>query len=91
MRFASFVGVFFIILAFFVANGPDNVDATFWDGCAGVSQVKSVVQLLFGHRKDALQMQKIFLNQMIIISQAKSLYHAIQNDFKAARQTQKIF
>ena len=91
MRFASFIGIFFIILVFFVANGSHNVDAAFWDGCAGVSQVKSIVQLLFGHKKDAIQTQKNFLNQMIIVSQAKSLYHVIQKDFKAARQTQKIF
>lgn len=56
-----------------------------WDGCAGVSQVKLIVHLMFGHRKDALQTQKNFFNQMIIVSQAKSLYHAIQMDFNGAR------
>lgn len=91
MHFSSVFGIFFIILAFFVCKGADNVDATFWDGCAGVSQVKSILQLMAGHRDDAIQTQKNFLNQMIIVSQMKSIIHLINKDYKAAKKTQKTF
>lgn len=89
MQFSNLIGIFFIVLAFFVSNGTDN--ASFWDGCAGVSQAKSVFQLMAGYKDNAIQTQKNFLNQMIIVSQVKSIYHTINRDFKAARKTQKIF
>lgn len=89
MQFSSLIGIFFIVLAFFVSSGTDN--ATFWDGCAGVSQMKSVFQYMAGYEDEAIQTQKNFLNQMIGVSQVKSIYHTLNHDFKAARKTQKIF
>lgn len=64
---------------------------SFWDGIIGISQLKSLVQVIGGDAEGARKTQENFLNQAPMISQYKSLYHAIAGDNEAARKTQEIF
>lgn len=91
MKIYRITGIFLIGLIFMQAVKINNVDASFWDGVFGVSQLKSVTQFMLGRKKSAVQTQKNFLNQMVGVSQVKSLVHVINKDFKKARRTQKIF
>lgn len=85
------VSVFVFILMYLQFTKIEHVDASFWDGVLGASQIKSLFQLVGGHKKSAAQTQKNFLNQMVGISQFKSIVHAITLDFDKAKRTQKIF
>lgn len=67
------------------------MDAAFWDGIIGISQVKSAAQYATGDKQGAIQTQKNFLNQMTGVSQIKSLYHLYKGDRRAAIKTQKIY
>lgn len=80
-----------VIVSLVLTNGPQHVDASFWDSIPLISQIKSAVQAISGDTEGAKKTQENFLNQAPIISQAKSLGEAIAGDEEAARNTQKQF
>lgn len=88
-KFSILVALF--ITSLIVINGPQNVDASFWDSIPVISQIKSAVQAIAGDTDGAKKTQENFVNQAPIISQAKSLGEAIAGDNEAAKKTQEQF
>lgn len=72
-------------------NCPKNVDATFWDGVVGVSQLKAATQYMAGDRNGAAQTNRNFWNQMPVVSQMKSLGQILIGRGADAQVTQAIF
>ena len=57
-----------------------------------ISQIKSILQLLFGQNECALETQINFMDATPLISQLKSLYQVfVSNDLIKAIETQKKF
>lgn len=60
MRIYRIVSVFLFILIYLQYSRIEYVDASYWDGVGGVSQLKSLAQFIVGRKKAAIQTQKIF-------------------------------
>ena len=56
-----------------------------------VSQIKSIVQLLFGEKEQAIQTQINFIDSTAVISQLKSAYQAYNGKYWSAIKTQRRF
>ena len=56
-----------------------------------VSQIKSIVQLLFGEKEQAYQTQVNFIDSTAVLSQLKSAYQVYNRDFFDAIRTQRRF
>ena len=56
-----------------------------------ISQIKSILQLLFGQKSRALETQINFVDATPLLSQLKSLYELFNNDLVKAIKTQKNF
>lgn len=91
MRFLTLVCVFIVILSCFFHNRSKCVDATFWDGIVGVSQIKSAAQYMTGDKKGAFRTNRNFWNQMPVVSQVKSLGQIMAGHGAEAQHTQAIF
>lgn len=80
-----------LLISTIAFNGPNVVEASFWDSLPIISQVKSLVQVIVGDVDGARQTQDNFLNQAPVVSQVKSAIEAIGGDDEAARRTQRRF
>lgn len=82
------IGVTVIFVTFFVCA---NVDASFWDGIVGVSQLKTATQFALGDKKGASQTNRNFWRQMPGISQINSGLQLARGRTKDAKNTQIQF
>ncbi|OQV23298.1 putative Chitinase A1 [Hypsibius exemplaris] len=86
MRLLTLLALFLLLSAL-----PPRTSASFWDSIPGVSQIKSLVQVVSGDSEGAKKTQENFLNTAPVVSQVKSAVQAATGDTEGAAETQKKF